>query len=80
MEARKLCENRSWRTLTVAQGLRLSTVDDEESLRSSKGADDLVRLAFWLHRSGVSVENEFEKLRLKQVRGENDLGRESGIW
>lgn len=79
-EARKLCKNRSWRTLSVAQRLRLPTVNDKKSLRSSKGADDFVRLAFWLHRSGVSVENEFERLRLKQVRGENELGQESGIW
>lgn len=62
-----MCSNKPWRTLSVGKGLRLSPVDEEESLRSSTQADDLARLAFWIHHTSVRVKNECERMRLEQV-------------
>lgn len=51
----------------LTEELRLFPADYEASLSSSQQADHLVRLVFWTHYSGVSVENEFERMELGQV-------------
>lgn len=51
----------------MSKRLRLSPLDDEESFKSSKKEDDLVRVVFWIHHSSISVENKFERIRLEQA-------------